>query len=297
MKRFILCLFLFALPLAAQPNNPSVTYVGSAPSGSCSQAPPVQVLNSSGAIYTCDNGTWAVQGGGGSGTVGAGTAGQYARYLANGTTVAGESGTSILVTDPPYNCKCDGSTDDHVCLQASFDSGSGIVNLPVSAGASQFLCATSVPLTFIKSTVLEMNSSGIYFTGNSGYGLTTGGIQTVENGYFQTNSSTGTFGALNLGVDSIVLNVNIFDLLTPPLTYTAIFENNISLTTLIAVSTDGPVVLSSASNPYQYGTSIIDSNFGPATQAFPALLVVGASIPVFNLSSVSIDINSHSIVS
>ena len=62
--RKLLWLFFFALPLAAQVNTPTVKYVGSAPTGSCSQAPPVQVLNSSGAIYTCDNGIWAVSGGG-----------------------------------------------------------------------------------------------------------------------------------------------------------------------------------------------------------------------------------------
>ena len=63
-------LLLLSSAALAQVSNPGVRYVGSAPSGACAQAPPVQVLNSSGAIYTCDNGTWAVQGGGGgSGTV------------------------------------------------------------------------------------------------------------------------------------------------------------------------------------------------------------------------------------
>ena len=63
MKKLALTILLFAASAAAQVGNPGVTYVSSAPSGACSQSPPVQVLNSSGAIYTCNNGTWAVQGG------------------------------------------------------------------------------------------------------------------------------------------------------------------------------------------------------------------------------------------
>ena len=67
MKRTLILtiLFLLAAPAVvfAQPSVPGVRYVSVAPTGSCSQSPPVQVLNSSGAIYTCNNGTWAVQGG------------------------------------------------------------------------------------------------------------------------------------------------------------------------------------------------------------------------------------------
>ena len=49
LKRILIALS-FAAPLAAQVSNPGVRYVSSAPSGACSQSPPVQVLNSSGAI-------------------------------------------------------------------------------------------------------------------------------------------------------------------------------------------------------------------------------------------------------
>ena len=71
MKRILAltALFLFAAMAEAQVTNPSVRYVAVAPSGACSQSPPVQVVNSSGAIYTCNNGTWAIAGGSGSGTV------------------------------------------------------------------------------------------------------------------------------------------------------------------------------------------------------------------------------------
>ena len=93
MRRFATVLFLIFLLAAAayaQPNNPSVRYVGSAPSGACSQAPPVQVLNSSGAIYTCNNGTWAVQGGG-SGTV---------AWEKKGTVIFGGSTDATAIGEP-----------------------------------------------------------------------------------------------------------------------------------------------------------------------------------------------------
>ena len=66
----ILTVLLFVLPFFAHAQSPvigagGVNYVSVAPSGACSQWPPVQVLNSTGNIYTCDNGVWATTGGGG----------------------------------------------------------------------------------------------------------------------------------------------------------------------------------------------------------------------------------------
>jgi hypothetical protein len=111
MKR-LLVLFgiVCAVPLIAQPSNPSVRYVGSAPSGSCPQAPPIRIVNSTGTVYTCDNGTWAaIGGGGGSGTVNPGTTGQVAYYPANGSAV---SGTTALPngTTATTQSAVDGST-------------------------------------------------------------------------------------------------------------------------------------------------------------------------------------------
>ena len=65
MKGLFLFLLITTGAVLAQVNNPSVIYVVPAPSGSCAQAPPIQVVNSTGTVYTCDNGTWAAQGGGG----------------------------------------------------------------------------------------------------------------------------------------------------------------------------------------------------------------------------------------
>ena len=65
MKGIFLFLLITTGTVLAQVNNPSVIYVVPAPSGSCAQAPPIQVVNSTGTVYTCDNGTWAAQGGGG----------------------------------------------------------------------------------------------------------------------------------------------------------------------------------------------------------------------------------------
>jgi hypothetical protein len=101
MKRFILLAAVLSAHFvwAQGPvNNPAIRYVGTAPSGACSQSPPVQVLNSTGAIYTCDNGTWAAQTGGGTspGTVTSvsGTTNQI--DVANGTT------TPVISIDSAY---------------------------------------------------------------------------------------------------------------------------------------------------------------------------------------------------
>ena len=97
----ITVLFLLAAAAWGQVSAPSVSYVSSAPSGACSQSPPVQVLNSSGAIYTCNNGTWAVQGGGsGSGTVSDGAGTTTANQLAVSTGTAHTQGYAAPSTLP-----------------------------------------------------------------------------------------------------------------------------------------------------------------------------------------------------
>lgn len=81
---------LFAVPALAQSPviGNGVQYVSVAPSGSCVGVPPIQVLSSTGAVYTCNNGTWgSISGGSGSGTV----SGQAANVigLATGATTTG----------------------------------------------------------------------------------------------------------------------------------------------------------------------------------------------------------------
>lgn len=88
MKRILAFAILWLLAYAAWGqiqypyilNPPTV-----APSGSCS-GPQIQVLGSNGSIYSCNNGTWAIASGGGTGTVTSvtGTANQI--DVATGTT-------------------------------------------------------------------------------------------------------------------------------------------------------------------------------------------------------------------
>ncbi len=72
MKKLLLLLVLLAMSLAmqAQVVGPGwVNYVTSAPSGACSQGEPLRSVIGLGTVYSCQSGTWATVGGGGSGTV------------------------------------------------------------------------------------------------------------------------------------------------------------------------------------------------------------------------------------
>ena len=123
----ILTVLLFVLPFFVHAQSPvigagGVNYVSVAPSGACSQWPPVQVLNSTGNIYTCDNGVWATTGGG-------------------GTIVAPGANTNV-----PYNCS------GILCANGNFTTdGNGNANLsgtfaagatnPVTIGGASGSCA------------------------------------------------------------------------------------------------------------------------------------------------------------
>jgi hypothetical protein len=96
IKFLLLTLSLLAAGARAQVivGNYSVTYVASAPSGSCSQNAPLQFLTPSGILYACQNGTWTniTGGGGGSGTV----SGQATGIIPLGTTPTAISNQSHM---------------------------------------------------------------------------------------------------------------------------------------------------------------------------------------------------------
>ena len=69
--RKLIAFLLFLAPLAFA-QNPGVVIVGTAPSGSCPQGVPGNLVNSTGVIWTCQSivagtGTWTVVSGGGGG--------------------------------------------------------------------------------------------------------------------------------------------------------------------------------------------------------------------------------------
>src|ERR1700690_1532679 len=59
----IVPIVVLAVPVWAQPSNPTWNFVASAPSGVCG-AGPGQFVVTPGTLYTCQNGTWGQVGGG-----------------------------------------------------------------------------------------------------------------------------------------------------------------------------------------------------------------------------------------
>lgn len=114
MKRILkfAALLLLAIPVFAQPPNPSIITVSTAPSGSCAATLPQQYVNTTGDTWSCQSvsagtGTWAKIGsGGGSGTqwpydstytlwVSGGTV--YARLNADGTVPYSNADAAIVI--------------------------------------------------------------------------------------------------------------------------------------------------------------------------------------------------------
>lgn len=196
MKKAFLA-FLFALPAAAQYTPPAAaafTYSGSSwiAAATTSTTNPLSYTPPAVALY-CQNGSgqWVPAdsscfgGGSGSGTVSAGTAGQFAWYAANGTTVSGNPhfidasslltaseafiGPSITATfnglknvkAPPYNATGDGSTDDTTAIQSAITAA--------GAGGGIYLPCGNYLISAALSTEAF---SGFYIVG-AGLGCTT----------------------------------------------------------------------------------------------------------------------------
>ena len=70
---------------------------------------------------------------------------------------------SVLITDPPYNAACDGSTDDSTAIQAAINSGK-VVNFPLSTPSDFQQCNVATPLTGPSSgspLVIHGNGCGV----------------------------------------------------------------------------------------------------------------------------------------
>jgi hypothetical protein len=104
---FAILTFL-ALAAKGQVVNPTVIFVTSAPSGSCTSPTPLQAVISTGALFSCQAGTWGAVGGGGgggttnticSGTVALGTAAIASSAAATTvtTTCSGLETTDVIV--------------------------------------------------------------------------------------------------------------------------------------------------------------------------------------------------------
>lgn len=103
MKKLLYLAFLISAGALAQVSSPSVIYQANAPSGACSPYPPIQVVSSTGVIYTCNNGTWAAASSGGGGSAAINpfqptTMAEYKLGGLTGTTVPDSSGNNRTAT-------------------------------------------------------------------------------------------------------------------------------------------------------------------------------------------------------
>lgn len=188
MKK-LLAFLLFSIPALAQSPviGGAVQYVFTAPSGSCGAAPPIEVLYSTGAIYTCDNGTWAVQGGGGSGTFNALTGDATSTATGGATTVVGLNGTllSALATGLLKNTTGTGAPSiatagtDYVIPSGSI------------TGTATNITATSNS-TLVTLSALSLPYSQITGAPSSGFPITIGSTSVAS------GSTTTTIAGLTL---------------------------------------------------------------------------------------------------
>jgi hypothetical protein len=188
------CLAILALLTAvtgwAQISNPGVIYVNSAPTGACIASPPLNILSSTGAAYSCNNGTWGVVGGGG-GMIYPGAGIAVSTGAAWGTSLTAPTGA--IVGAGQVNTYTTGLQDFSGATMkqpSTYTVGANTITNPVSAGTlaiTSQLTASGVGLGSVtndaqtKAAIVPNSFAGVRF-GNSGTidtAATTAQIQTV----------------------------------------------------------------------------------------------------------------------
>lgn len=128
--------------------------------------------------------------------------GDLCTYTSSGTllncnTMVSGSAAYVFITDPPYNAKCDGSTDDTVAIQAAYNSGAAEVDYPVSTGADQQQCNHAGTIQWPTNTALtvELNGTIDDYTG-TGTSIDISNTNNpqmamIENGQLAVSSTSG----------------------------------------------------------------------------------------------------------
>jgi len=172
----VIACVLGGISAVAQVSNPSVIYVGASPSGSCAQAPPIQILNSTGAIYTCDNGTWAVQGGGsgggvtsltGDGTIISNSASTGAVTLTLANTPTGTGGV-VLATSPTLVTPALGTPSSGVITNLTGTCTACTANSATTATTAINLSGGSTVTGTPAASTAAIQTNATLFTGGSG---------------------------------------------------------------------------------------------------------------------------------
>lgn len=209
MKNFWL-LLLFSLPAFAQSPviGGAVQYVPTAPSGSCSQAPPIDVLNANGHPWTCANGTWTDQGGGGGG----GAVNSVAN--SDGTLTISPTTGSIVASIALGHANTWTSTQTFPIISLPITSATtGFIEQPITGGGQTLLLHTFTAGGTASDGNLFVgqgagNTTATAGISNTGVGtsaliaLTTGQVNTAVGTHSMLTMASGTQNTA-VGVDSL----------------------------------------------------------------------------------------------
>ena len=169
---------------------------------------------------------------------------------------------SVLITDPPYNAACDGSTDDSTAIQAAINSGK-VVNFPLSTTSDFQQCNVATPLTGPSSgspLVIHGNGSELNFTSSGDAVFTFGSLSTsVDNLVINTQTLTGSAMGINetgglLELNNVTISAGSSGIGTGGAAYYAIYgANSFIVITTNNLWTDGTIFLTS-------GPTLVDQN-------------------------------------
>ena len=206
-KILLISSMLTALSAWGQIQYPYILLAPSDPTGQgCGQAPQLQTLYSSGAIYSCDNGTWAIVGGGVATSVpfSGVTAATNANALVIGSggslSPTGTGSISANVSPIPSSLQYYGDGSE-----GALNVTSGTTNITpgehwfttcnVSAGATLAVVAST---TLVSTAIIIRCTGSMTLAGTISYSFNTGSSSGVSGiGNFTGGGGGGGFGAAN----------------------------------------------------------------------------------------------------
>jgi hypothetical protein len=228
-----MALFLFSsIAVKAQVNNPTLIFVTTAPTGSCTVPTPLQSVISTGGLYSCQAGTWAQIGSGGGGAPTICASGTYAclndsspQGFTGATTSPNAQGALLADSFSGADIGAKINTAGIALPVDRYGQNVGVIRLSGGSNSAYFF-STTIQLNNL-TTTLDCQGATLVYTGST--------VAIVVAGPLRVGAAGGGLGLVSPGIE----NCNLFTSNIYPPTGATTFLNYVPSIATIAVDAGG----------------------------------------------------------